>query len=87
MIASFVFALAACLVWALARIAATSFEQAFYHRTNGDRRAVWRALRRALWCVLLVSFIVRPVFDFVRSFDVVTVEQPTVKERPSGMLI
>lgn len=62
---------------ALARLAASQFEAAYYLFCNGEFRKAFRATMRALTCVALLALVVSPVASFFDSFEVISIEQPS----------
>lgn len=62
---------------ALARLAASQFEDAYYLFCNGEFRKAFRATMRALTCVALLALVVSPVASFFDSFEVISIEQPS----------
>lgn len=75
-------AISVALALALLRLSATCFEAAFYHWGNGQRRRAFNATLKALFFVGLLAIVISPAVRFFDSFEVLTIEQPSIDHSP-----
>lgn len=60
---------------ALARLAASQFEAAYYCAKNGERSKAWRFILRGIFCAFWLSLMIAPVVRFFDSFDVISIDE------------
>lgn len=79
---AFLIALGAALALAFLRLAATSFEAAYYFARGRQFRKAFACIARGLTFVALLAMFIRPAVVFFDSFEVISIDEPAPMVAP-----